>query len=211
MDAFQESAATWDKIASLYESAFMGLNLYDDTYDAFLDRLPPSKSRILDIGCGPGNIAAYLSRSRPEFEIEGVDLSPNMVALARKNVPRAAFQVMDGRLIHQLKPGFQGIIAGFYLPYCPHEDRYTWLTNCWHLLAPDGIFYVSFVPGDPSDSGFQTGPGGDRTYFHVHPLEDVIADLAGIGFVQLTVSTKVYQRSNGLSEEHVIVLGQKTK
>lgn len=127
MDPFQETAATWNKIASLYESTFMDLDLYNDTYDRFLSKIPPGSNRILEVGCGPGNVAQYVQKGNAELQIVGIDNAPNMVALARKNVPSATFHVMDALQIRQLDPGYGGIIAGFFLPYCTHENRLEWL------------------------------------------------------------------------------------
>lgn len=39
--------------------------------------------RVIDLGCGPGNLTATLSGRWPEARIEGIDSSPEMVAAAR--------------------------------------------------------------------------------------------------------------------------------
>ncbi len=48
---------------------------------------PEAGSRILEIGCGPGNIAEYLQQS----EYVGFDISSRYVKMARKRFPRAQF------------------------------------------------------------------------------------------------------------------------
>ena len=58
---------------------------------AYLDRLPLAAARsVLDLGCGTG-VAARAVASRPEFagRIVGIDLSPHMVAAARRRAARA--------------------------------------------------------------------------------------------------------------------------
>ena len=51
---------------------------------------------VLDIGTGPGVLLAELARLRPDLRLTGVDLSPAMVAAARRNVAgRATVQVGD--------------------------------------------------------------------------------------------------------------------
>jgi ubiquinone/menaquinone biosynthesis C-methylase UbiE len=42
----------------------------------------PHGARVLDVGTGPGVLLAELARSRPDVELVGVDLSPDMAALA---------------------------------------------------------------------------------------------------------------------------------
>ena len=49
---------------------------------------------LLDVGCGTGLHAAHLANS---FEVEGVDLSPEMLRFARKRVPGAQFYQGDMR------------------------------------------------------------------------------------------------------------------
>lgn len=46
---------------------------------------------VVDLGCGGGRWAAELLRAG--YTVEGIDLSPAMIALARHNAPRARFRV----------------------------------------------------------------------------------------------------------------------
>lgn len=45
-------------------------------------------TRILEVGCGTGRNLYALARAYPNAEITGVDLSPEMLAIARKNLAR---------------------------------------------------------------------------------------------------------------------------
>lgn len=40
--------------------------------------------RVVDLGCGPGNLTAYLAKRWPAAEIEAIDSSPQMVAAAKE-------------------------------------------------------------------------------------------------------------------------------
>ncbi|MDC9825903.1 trans-aconitate 2-methyltransferase [Devosia sp. ZB163] len=51
--------------------------------------------RVVDMGCGPGNSTELLVERFPEAEVVGLDNSPNMLAEARKRVPRARFAEAD--------------------------------------------------------------------------------------------------------------------
>ena len=97
MDRYKETYETWNKVASLYQDKFMDLDLYNSTYDYICETIPKEKARLLDVGCGPGNITRYLLSKRPDFDIFGIDIAPNMVALAKKNNPSAGFAIMDSR------------------------------------------------------------------------------------------------------------------
>src|SRR6201992_4409793 len=46
--------------------------------------------RVVDLGCGPGNLTLQLARRWPHAVVEGVDSSPEMVAAARERGVDAA-------------------------------------------------------------------------------------------------------------------------
>ena len=54
-----------------------------------------SVTRVLDIGCGPGNSTAALRERYPHAKILGVDSSPVMIETARKTYPDIDFQLCD--------------------------------------------------------------------------------------------------------------------
>ncbi len=43
------------------------------------------RGKILDVGTGPGIFPIFLCKALPEFRIKGIDLSPIMVEIARRN------------------------------------------------------------------------------------------------------------------------------
>ena len=50
---------------------------------------PPA--RVVDLGCGPGNLTALLAERWPGADVLGVDSSPEMVAQAAATVPSLRF------------------------------------------------------------------------------------------------------------------------
>ena len=53
--------------------------------------------RVVDLGCGPGNLTVLLAERWPDAEVRGVDNSPEMVAKAREVHPGIDFEVGDLR------------------------------------------------------------------------------------------------------------------
>ena len=56
-----------------------------------LARLPDGLCRILDLGTGTGAIALALASERPDCQVTAVDVMPDAVALAQRNLARLGF------------------------------------------------------------------------------------------------------------------------
>ncbi len=52
--------------------------------------------RVVDLGCGPGNLTAMLAARWPGADVRGIDASPEMIAAAR--APGVSFEVADLRV-----------------------------------------------------------------------------------------------------------------
>lgn len=209
MDRYKETFDTWNSLAGAYENKFMNLDLYNDTYDYICNSIVKQGAKLLEIGCGPGNITKYLLSQRADFEILGIDIAPNMIELAKKNNPTAKFAVMDCREISGLDEKYDGIIAGFCLPYLSPDECNELISDAYNLLNENGLIYLSFVEGDPVQSGFKKGSGG-RVYFQFHNLEEVKGQLLLKKFGQLNTFKINYKISETESDIHTILTAKKS-
>lgn len=208
MNSYHETFETWNKIAALYQDMFMDLTMYNHTYDYMCNAIMPQNAKLLDVGCGPGNITKYLLSKRPDFDILGIDMAPNMIALAKRNNPTANFKVMDSRHIHTLNQQFDGIIAGFCLPYLSVAETDELILSSYNLLSPNGFIYLSFVEGHANQSGFKEGSAG-RVYFYYHQLKHLEQQLTNTKFYGLQTFEVDYKKSATEFEVHTILTAQK--
>jgi 2-polyprenyl-3-methyl-5-hydroxy-6-metoxy-1,4-benzoquinol methylase len=83
------SAATWNGTADAHEVSFG--RLCAGTVDPVMRKLGPSLhgERLLDVGCGPGGLAATATRAG--FDVVGVDADHSMLDLAHRRHPSLAF------------------------------------------------------------------------------------------------------------------------
>lgn len=208
MDRYKETFDTWNNMASIYQDKFMELDLYNGTYDYICNSIDKPKAKLLEIGCGPGNITKYLLSQRPDFDIFGIDIAPNMIELAKLNNQTAHFAVMDSRQINSLDTKYDGIIVGFCLPYLSNMESNELISNAYNLLNDNGLIYLSFVEGDPNKSDFKVGSGG-RVYFHFHNLDDLKAQLIRTKFDKIEICKVKYKTSETEFDIHTILTGKK--
>ncbi len=208
MNRYQETFKTWDKIAQIYQDKFMDIDLYNDTYDIFRKLIPVKNSRILEIACGPGNITRYLLSKNSNYRIKGIDISPNMIDLAKLNSPTASFEVMDIRELGKLDSTFDAIICGFGIPYLSPSDCSKLIGDCNKLLIDSGVLYLSFVEGDYDKSTYQVGSTGDRTYFYFHNLDVLKNELKANSFEIIELLHKKFEKANGVVEIHTIMIAK---
>jgi cyclopropane fatty-acyl-phospholipid synthase-like methyltransferase len=210
MDKYKETFDTWNNIASLYQDKFMDLDLYNDSYDFICSFIDKPKAKILEIGCGPGNITKYLLSKRSDFDIFGIDIAPNMVELAKRNNPTAHFAIMDCRQINNLDTKFDGIIGGFCLPYLSQTESKELIFNSYELLNDNGLIYLSFVEGEAEKSEFKVGSGG-RVYFNYYKLDDIKEQLNELKFEELKIFKVKYKTSETEFDIHTILTARKKK
>ncbi|MFA6262271.1 MAG: class I SAM-dependent methyltransferase [Bacteroidia bacterium] len=208
MDKYKETFETWNNIASLYQDKFMDLDLYNKTYDFICDSIDKPNAKLLEIGCGPGNITKYLISKRPDFDTFGIDIAPKMIEFARQNNPTAHFAVMDSRQINTLDTKYDGIVAGFCLPYLSQTESNELIANAYELLNANGLIYLSFVEGDPEKSDFKLGSGG-RVYFYYHHLDDIKSQLCSFKFGAIKTFKVKYKTSETDFDFHTILTARK--
>ena len=208
MDKYKETFDTWNNIASIYQDKFMDLNLYNDSYDYICNSMTKQKAKLLEIGCGPGNISKYLLSKKPDFDILGIDIAPNMIELAKVNNPTATFKVMDSRQIINLTSKYDGIICGFCLPYMSPAESNELISNSYDLLNENGLIYLSFVEGDADKSDFKVSARG-RVYFQFHSLDGLKTQLIKMKFDEVETFKVKYKTSETEFDIHTILIAKK--
>jgi len=118
-------------------------------------------SRLLDLGCGTGAVAARLRDAG--FDVVGVDINPGAVDLARNAVESAAFYVRDIAASSGLDLGerpFSAVVCQLVISIVgAQEARRALLANAFRLLEPGGHFFLS-ASGVSDD----VNPGYARLY-----------------------------------------------
>jgi 2-polyprenyl-3-methyl-5-hydroxy-6-metoxy-1,4-benzoquinol methylase len=196
-DKTQAAVAIFNRLADVYQNKYMDQSLYHDTFDFFCKNIAAQNPNVLEIACGPGNITQYLLKVRPDLQIFGIDLAPNMIELAKQNNPTAHFEVMDAKTIGQLPQKYHAIMCGFCLPYLNKMEALQLIQDAVQILLPGGTIYLSTMENDYDKSAIQRASTGDEMFIHFHEAAYLIPALEENGFSILDVQRKVYPDGNG--------------
>lgn len=98
-----------------------------------------------DVGCGPGQVAAHLAGLG--LTVEGVDLSPGMVAQARRLHPGLTFREGSMLDLDVADGAWGGIVALYSLIHVPPDQVPRALAEFARVLRPGGWLLVAFHVG----------------------------------------------------------------
>lgn len=102
---------------------------------------------VADVGCGPGRITAHLHALGLE-DVFGIDLSPGMIAVARRDHPGLRFR--EGTLadLDIADETLGGVVAWYSIIHTPPEGQPAALAEFHRVLAPGGHLLLAFQVGD---------------------------------------------------------------
>jgi len=174
-DSLKTTISTYDDCAGAYADKFMDYPEYREMMIRFRDTYVVEGAAVLDIGCGPGNNAALLCEKK--VALTGIDLSAEMVSLARAHVPSGDFRVGDIRDLSGLGT-FDVVIASFCIVHITPEEARGVIKEAASLLAPGGVLYLSFMVGKKDGYDTASFSGGGKLHFTYHDPEAVNGWLA---------------------------------
>jgi SAM-dependent methyltransferase len=136
---------------------------------------------VADVGCGPGHITAHLHDSG--LDAFGIDLSPVMIDVARREHPELRFEVGSMTDLPLADASVAGLVAFWSLVHVPDHALPGVFGHFRRALRPGGALLLGFHVGDTSRLKTE-GYGGHpmKVYVYRRQPAEVAAALRDAGF-----------------------------
>ncbi len=159
-DLPSSAAGYFGSMAESYDSLIhRAVPRYDEMIARLLDYLPNDPRRVLELGCGTGNLSLQLANAFPRAELTLVDASAEMIALVRSRIgeselvsaPRVAYvEARFEDLDLPAKP-FDLIVSSISLHHV--EDKRSLYVRLRSLIQDGGRFcFADQIRGEPESN-----------------------------------------------------------
>ena len=163
---------------------------------------------VLDIGCGAGVPVAKTLAER--HKVTGVDMSPEMVRLARSNMPAGSFICADIMSVSLPPSSFDAAVAFYSVFHLPREEHSDLFKKVRQWLRPGG--YLLCTLAWSNEEGYLEDFHGTKMYWSNYDLDEYLEILSGAGFEVLETASTAdgYEDLAPLTtEDHPLVLARK--
>lgn len=146
-----EVRAAYDAIADDYAATFPGTEAEAPVDLAMVEHLvrvlhEGGGTRVLDAGCGTGRMARFLADRG--CSVAGVDLSPGMLAMARRDHPDLDVREASITDLPFEDASFDGVLFWYSLIHLPDADAAVALREAARVLRPGGYVLVGSQKGE---------------------------------------------------------------
>jgi tRNA (cmo5U34)-methyltransferase len=165
-------------------------------YAALVEFLPDQVSRVLDLGCGDGEVVGRVLEARPDAEAIAADFSPEMLGRVRERFAGATRVTVVEHDLDSSLPAewgtFDVVVSAFAIHHVVDERKRTLYAEVFDRLRPGGAFLNLEHVASPTQelheaflATFGTAPADDDPSNQLAPVEDQLGWLRDIGFVQV--------------------------
>jgi protein-tyrosine phosphatase len=140
----------WGAFAEEYADMFredLATRIWDRALLAgFAELVNAAPGPVLEVGSGPGAVTAYLHSLG--LDISGIDLTPEMVAVARRDHPHVRYEVGSMTDLQLPDASLAGLVAWYSVINVPDEALPAVFAGFRRVLAPGAPVLLAFQTGD---------------------------------------------------------------
>ncbi len=134
----------FDAWSRIYDLPWVQVATYRPVHNAVLRALrEPPRRRVLDIGCGTGQLALRITAALPATRVVGCDFSAGMLRRARRRSHRVRWVQGDASRLPFGDGSFDAVTSTEAFHWFPDQDAA--LAEFFRVLAPGGHLLLALV------------------------------------------------------------------
>lgn len=194
----KQQAQVFDRIGDEYEKVF-GTNTTQIFAVNWLIKRLKRQAHVLDLGCGTGVPAAKML-SEAGLKVQGIDISSEMLKIAKTKAPLAQFKLMDIAQIDFIPEKVNAVVAFFSLLMLRKSIAIATINKLNKILLSKGFLLFSMIEGDVD---YAEVPFLKKTRVRIstYQKEELIEILESAKFKILEVKTVTYTPSLNINPE----------
>ena len=203
-----ETVKIFNDAAQRYQDKYMDVSPYADSLFLFCESLSSPESDIIDVACGPGNVAKFITDKMPKAKILATDLSIKMLDLTKLNVPNVSTALVNAKDFKTIDRQFDGILASFIFPYLSKSEVIDFINDASVKLKKSGVLYISTMKGKNSESGYVGPEDGIQMYMNYHEADYIERALIDCGFDLVSSILQPYDYGMDKKGDDIIIIGK---
>lgn len=179
MTFLDDISTSYDNVASSYaELVVDGAEWEAAAFDLLAKLVAGSGRSVLDVGCGPGRTTALLAGR--DLPVIGIDLSPGMIEVARRDHPDLDFRVGSMTALDLPDGSASAVVSWWSIIHLPRDVVPQAFAEFHRVLAPGGVLLMGFHVGEETTHK-TSGYGG-------HPMNISVHRWTGTALTELAVA-----------------------
>lgn len=174
-----------------------------------LAALTAGRGQVCDMGCGPGQVARYL-HDCGGCDVFGLDLSPKMIASARRLNPGIPFRVGNMLALELADHSLAGIAAFYAIVNIAKSSLPVVFREMLRVLQPSGLLLLAFHIGDEVVAVDDLWGYKVSMPFYLFPTHDIRTLLERSGFrIEEVVEREPYAPDVEYQSRRAYILARK--
>jgi len=175
---------SYNKTAEKYYKTVTNFDMLPELNE-FLELIHPD-SKILDLGCGPGHHSKFF-RERG-FDVTGIDLSTEMIKIAKREVKGVDFKVMDILNMTFNNETFDAVWASASLLHIAKQNIQSTLLSIRQILKKGGHFYLSLKEGQDEYIIKDDRYSSLNKFYSFFTVDEIHLLLKNVGFDDININ-----------------------